>query len=32
LLGFIGPVPPPAQDKRVSVQIKIILEHVEHCQ
>jgi len=24
LLGFIGPVPPPAQDKRVSVQLRII--------
>jgi hypothetical protein len=24
LLGFIGPVPPPARDKRVSVQIPII--------
>jgi hypothetical protein len=24
LLGFIGPVPPPARDKRVSVQDQII--------
>ena len=27
LLGFIGSVPPPAQDKRVSVQSKIIPYH-----
>jgi hypothetical protein len=32
LLGFIGPVPPPARDKRVSVQGKIITYDVEYCQ
>jgi len=32
LLGFIGPVPPPARDKRVSVQGHIIHEKALHCQ